>query len=104
MELLIAENFRDYELEGGLPIAAFDIEAGCGVDIISAVDSEITVDAVKAKDYASELDWIVDCSGLFSCHVTVGNLVVVELVASLIEPVKAIKDNCFLWTKQGRCP
>ena len=100
MELLIAENFRDYELEGGLPIAAFDIETGSGVDIIG-VDSEITVDTVKAKDCACELDWIVDCSGLFSCHVIVGNLVVVELVASIIEPVKAIKDNCFLWTKHG---
>lgn len=101
MELLIAENFRDYELEGGLSISAFDIDAGAGVDIIDAFTAKISADTVLAKDAAAELDWIVDCSGLYSCHVTVGNLIVVELKTELIAPVKAIKDNCFLWTKQG---
>jgi len=101
MELLIAEKYRDYELEGGLPISAFDIDSGTGVDIIDACNSNITTEAIVAKDGAAELDWIIDCSGLFSCHVTVGNLIVVELKTELISAVKAIKDNCFLWTKQG---
>lgn len=99
MESLILEDFSDYELEGGLPISAYDIEEGVGIQVLS---NSATADSVKATDALAELDWIVDCSKQFSCLVTVGNLIVAEITDSaLIEPVNAIKDNCFIWTKHG---
>jgi len=99
---LIAAQYRDYELEGGLPISAFDIDSCTGVDIIKAVTgSNITVDTVKLKDAGAEIDWIIDCCDLFCRHVIVGDLVVIEVACGLIDVVKTIKDNCFVWTKAG---
>jgi hypothetical protein len=98
LDKYIDESFRDYELEGGLPILAYNPETGSGFDIVS------TKDDVQAKDAGASLDWIIDCSDMFSKRVYVGNLIVVVATASVATAsaaVTAVKDNCFLWTKQG---
>lgn len=98
----IAEQYSGYEFDGGVGLAAFDEESVAGVDI---VDGPITVDTVKMKDELASLDWVVDCRsqclGLRSWSVDVGNLIVVELRADLVEPLAAIKDNCFMLTDNG---
>lgn len=103
LEKYIDESFRDYELEGGLPILAYNPETGSGFDIVS------TTEDIVAKDAGASLDWIIDCSDMFSKRVYVGNLIIVAAstastavtAVTAIKAVEAIKDNCFLWTKQG---
>lgn len=94
LEKYIDKSFRDYELEGGLPILAYNPETSSGFDIVS------TTEDIVAKDAGASLDWIIDCSDMFSRRVYVGNLIVVTAPTASAS-VASVKDNCFLWTKQG---
>jgi len=93
----IAQNFCDYELDG-LSIIAYDEKSGSGFETIR---NNTTVSDVISRDTVAELDWLVDCTSTFSTRIQVGNLIAVEAIHILKEVVASVKDNCFLWTKQG---
>ena len=97
----IDKQFQDYEIgEKEIPLSAYNESDDSGICVVE-LSSPISVDVVNEKDALCNLDWVFDFKNLRSFHVTVGNLIVVEVNDTYIEILKAVKDNCFIYTHAG---
>jgi len=97
----IDSQFKDYQIgEEELAISAYNEAEATGLEFVE-ISKPVSVAEVCEKDKECELDWVFNFHGLKSYKVLVGNLIAVEIKSEFVDVLKAVKDNCFLYTAAG---